>query len=187
MHHHRYLRAIVLIVPFVLLPAGSGCARTKAESPVLIVTPWEGRLQSLFDDSIDPASIGLAPTTTDPADANVARGQAAHFVVRTRVTTITVDGAGPSRRYLLTLDVVGAPIVGPTPENDVLNLVVGIDSPSFGLVQSKDIGLAGTRFVAFVRNFEERDGSSFHWHLARDTDDVVSAARKGAALEPIAD
>jgi hypothetical protein len=64
-------------------------------------------------------------------------------------------------------------------------LIVHRDSPSFGLVQSKDLELAGARFVAFLREFEDQGTTVFHWHLASDTDKTIEAARKGAKLVPV--
>lgn len=185
----KHLRLSTLILAFQALPflVAPGCSRAKPAEAARSVTPWEGRLQSLFDDSIDPSSLGLAPTSTDPKDANVARGQAAHFVVRARVATVTAEGQGDKQRYLVTLRVIGDPIVGTRPPSESIQIVIGRGSPSFGLAQSRNLQLAGTPFIAFLREFEPSDSPIVHWHLARDAQDVVDAARKGAVLEPATD
>ena len=184
--HFRLLTAILVFQGLAIL-AAPGCSRPKPADDARIVTPWEGRLQSLFDDSIDPSSVGLGPTSTDPKDANVARGQAAHFVVRARVSTVTVEGHGNKMRYVVTLRVVGDPIVGARPPSDAIQIAIGQDSPSFGLARSRDLQLSGTPFIAFLREFEANDGPILHWHLARDAQDVVDAARQGAVLASTAD
>jgi hypothetical protein len=187
MLNHFRLAAFILVFQSLAFLATPGCSRSKPAETPRTVTPWEGRLQSLFDDSIDPTSLGLAPTSTDPADANVARGQAAHFVVRARVATVTIDGQGTKQRYVVTLRVVGDPIVGARPPTETLQIAIGRGSPSFGLAQSRDLQLAGTQFIAFLREFEAEDSPVMHWHLARDAQDVVDAARKGAVLESTTD
>jgi hypothetical protein len=186
LNHFRLATAILIFQGLTTLTA-PGCSRAKPADAARTVTPWEGRLQSLFDDSIDPTSLGLAPTSTDPKDANVARGQAAHFVVRARVSTVTVEGQGNKQRYAVTLRVAGAPIVGARPPSDTVQIAIGRGSPSFGLAQSRNLQLAGTPFIAFLREFETQDAPVMHWHLARDAQDVVDAAREGAVLESSTD
>jgi hypothetical protein len=181
------LATVILVFQGLAILAAPGCSHSKPADAARTVTPWEGRLQSLFDDSIDPTSLGLAPTSTDPKDANVARGQAAHFVVRARASTVTVEGQGNKQRYVVTLRVVGDPIVGARPPSDTIQIAIGYGSPSFGPAQSKDLQLAGTPFIAFLREFEANDGPVLHWHLARDAQDVADAAREGAVLESSTD
>ena len=174
----------------------AGCSKNNSTTPNEL-TPWEGRIRSLFDDSIDPSSVGLPPTTTDPNDVNVSRGQAAHSVLRTRVNTITLDSKERDIKYIVEMQVVGEPIVGTRPSDNILTLVITSDSPSFGLLRSKDMRITGTRFIAFLREFprgkpidkfdDESSSVVIHWYLARDTPETVAAARKGAKLEPILD
>lgn len=117
----------------------------------------------------------------------VQRAEQAHFIVRVRAATITTEGAGDSLRYLITLRVVGDPIVGPHPPQNEVQISVGRDNMSFAIVKAKDMQLAGTDFIAFLREFNDQGTSSLHWHLARDGQDVVDAAKKGAVLSEVAE
>ena len=187
------LLGTVLLGAACLASVTTGCSRKDADSPHAI-SPWVDRMQSLFEDSIDPVSVGLPPTTTDPTDANIARGQAAHSVLRTRVNTIIADDSGPIHRYVIELRIIGEPIVGPRQPSDTLVLTASEDSPSYGLLRSKGLQLAGARFIAFLREFpnetprdkydDDYNEVVVHWYLARDTPETISAARKGAALGP---
>jgi len=139
----------------------------------------------LFDDSIDPPSVGLRPTTTEPENANTNRGQAAHYIVRVRVATITKKGTGSELQYIISLATTGEPIAGPQPSEEALTLTIKRESPSFGLVQALDMKLAGTRFIAFIREFPrepDQEGPNFHWHLADDSPTTIDAAIQGARL-----
>lgn len=150
--------------------------------------PWEGRLQELFNDSIDPSAVGLAGTSVSHAGGAVAaRAQEAHFVVRVRVGTVTTEGRGDDLRYLITLRTVGDPVAGPRPPSDTVQVTVTRANPAFGIVQAKDLALAGTYFIAFLREFDENGATVMHWHLARDAQDVVDAARKGAVLSEVSE
>ena len=184
MHPHRRHSVIIPLLQSLLLgsllPVETACSRHTSPATVLDITPWDGRLQNLFDDSIDPSSIGLSAASTTPSDSSVARGEAAHSIVRCRVSTVTFQGTDTDRVILLTLRVEGNPIAGPRPDDGILNLTISPEAPSFSLVQSKDLDIIGTRFIAFVRQFEGPDGPVVHWHLAADTPDTESAARRGA-------
>ena len=148
--------------------------------------PWEGRLKNLFDDSVDPSAVGLAGTSASNAGGAVAaRAEEADFIVHVRVGTITTEGSGNAMRYLITLRVVGDPVAGPRPPSDTIQITVAKINPTFGIVQAKDLALAGKHFIAFLREFDQNDTTVVHWHLARDAQDVVDAARKGAVLSEL--
>ncbi len=146
--------------------------------------PWEGRLQQLFDDSIDRSAVGLAGTSDAHAGGLlIQRAEEADYILRVRTAIVSTEGAG---RYLITLQVMGDPIAGPRFPSKEIQISVGANSPAFGVVKVKDLRLAGTHFIAFLREFPHQASTAIHWHLARDGEDVVDAARKGAVLSELA-
>jgi len=140
----------------------------------------------LFDDSIDPAAIGLAGSgARDSQRLLWARGREADFIVPVQIGTVNTDGHGPSLRYRLTLRVDGPPVAGPRPPGNTIQVIIDQSNRSFGIAKAKDLDLAGTRFIAFLREFQQNGTKQLHWHLARNGDDVVQAARKGAVLSEV--
>lgn len=180
----RFISFFLIALFSVALPA---CARSSGPGQLpSSASPWEGRLKSLFDDSIDPSAIGLAGTTaTTSGGVLQARAEEAHHIVRVRVTTVSTEGSNRTLRYLITLRVTGDPIAGPRPPSDTIQIVIGQDNPTFALAKTQDIRLTGTSFIAFLREFDQDGSPVVHWHLARDGEDVVKAARDAAVLSEL--
>lgn len=151
---------------------------------------WEGPMQTLFDDGIDPAAVGLSLDGTSPADDPLlpARVEQADLVARMRVSTVTVDSVGAKTTYLLTLQVGFPTLAPPRVKDTTVDIAIDPSRPSFPIVRSLDTELRGKVFVGFVRYFASDGGPEPHWHLTADTQPVLLAVERivafGAADTP---
>src|SRR5271165_1348931 len=94
------------------LTAASGLSACEPSEPAKVVSgaglpPWDPRARQIFDDNIDPASVGLSMEGPSPrSDAFLReRAQTADVVARIRVQTVTVDSAGEQHTYHLGIQV----------------------------------------------------------------------------------
>lgn len=148
---------------------------------------WQGQLQTLFDDQIDPSAVGLALDGSSPAENPLLRHRTtqADVVARMRVQTVTHESVGAKARYLLTLQ-VGVPTLMPAKLPDrTFELTIPSTSPAFGIVDRLGHQLRGETFIGFVRRFAGQDGPEVHWHLTADTPDVARVIREHAVLEEL--
>ena len=180
----------VLIASSLLAPA-TGCGAPQSKDSTLSrgaqLTVWEGHLAALFDDSIDPSAVGFGSTsaTTGGEGALLERTEEAEFIVHVKVETVATEGPANAPRYLLTLRVIGDPIAGPRPSEDRLNIVIEPQNRSYGIAKARDLQLSGTAFIAFLRHFQDGQGSKLHWHLARDGEDVLATVKKGLVISEL--
>lgn len=168
--------------------ASLGCGPAhRSDVPVESLPPYEGREAQLFDDGIEPASVGLdlggtyAPKT-DPKLRE--RAQIGDAVLRVRITTVTSRNDGPEPAYQLGLSTVevlhGRP---PSPMARRFDVQIRASNESHGIVKSFESRLVGRPFIAFVRAFAHGDGErDLHFHLTSDTDEVKTAVSDAIAI-----
>jgi hypothetical protein len=170
-----------------LAPTLGGCdpgppAKSAAGSGL---PPWEGRSRQIFDDTIDPAAVGLSLDGPAPrSDAHLReRAQTADVVARIKVQTVTVDTAGEQQTYHLGI-LVGYPTLTQAKVPDrTFELNIKPTNPSIGIARSFDSRLQGRTFVGFLKRYGTDDGDvAVHWHLAPDTAGVVDAVKEAVAL-----
>ena len=186
---HRLVGPGLLIVAFTAALA-SGCGGAPSASSVASrqnFPPYTGQAAYLFDDRIDPNSVGLAEAATrlqnDPLLR--ARVQGAEAVSRVRVATVTVDSSGGKPAYRLSLDLRGGSLVRRGLTEDHLEIAVRSDSPAFGVVKWLDTRLIGRTFVGFFRRYAGADDIDLRFHLSADDPQVIAAIREAAALSEI--
>jgi hypothetical protein len=178
-----------LAMAALALPA-AGCEPAQpAKAAVVVGLPrWEGRAREIFDDNIDPASVGLTMDGPSPrSDAHLReRAQTADVVARVRVQTVTVDSMGEQQTWHLGIQ-VGVPTLTTAKVPDrTFELSIKPASGAFGIAKAFDSRLRGQTFVGFVRRFAAEDGEiEIHWHLAADTAEVVAAVKEAVALREI--
>lgn len=149
------------------------------------VATYSGRAADLFDDSIDPAAVGLdfdkgyAPKV----DKNLRdRAQNADAVLRVRVSTVTAKTDGPDAVYQIGLHTVEK-VAGKNPPAADFNLQIDKSSEAYGIAKSFESRLVGYAFIAFVREFSRPGGErELHFHLAPDTKEVKSAVSDALVL-----
>jgi hypothetical protein len=177
------------------LALGVGGATASCGPPELIRTPgngalprWEGHAVDLFDDTIDPAAVGLTMEGPSPrSDPHLReRAQTADVVARVRVQTVTVDSIGDAQTYHLGIQ-VGVPTLTEAKVPDrAFELSIKPASGAFGIAKSFDARLRGKTFVGFIKRYNSDDGDFVvHWHLSPDTAEVAAAVKEAVVLREI--
>ena len=170
------------------LGASLGCAesdKVTVSSPGEGLDPWQGPLAALFDDSINPAAVGLSLEGTRAQDDPMLRSRSgtADLVARVRVQTVTRDAVGAKITYHLVLQVGEPPLVSSRLTDRTLELVIHQSSPAFGIVSSLEPSLRGRTFIAFVRRFAGAHRPELHWMLTADTPEVAALVSASTIVE----
>lgn len=170
----------------VALVAVSACGGSKdANDPNRAVAAYSGRQADLFDDTIEPAAVGLdfdkgyAPRVDKTLRE---RAQVGDAVLRVRVATVTAKKDGPDATYQLGLHTIEK-LTGKNPPPTDFTVQIDKASESHGIVKSFESRLVGYAFIAFVREFAHPSGDrEVHFHLAPDTKQVKSAVGDAVLL-----
>lgn len=179
----------VLALAGILGPIGvlGGCGSSSGgpNSPSRPLPAYAGRSATLFDDTIEPAGVGLDfgkgyQPRHDPLVRE--RSQTSDAVMRVRVATVTAKKDGPEVVYQLGLHTVEK-VAGDNPPEADFTVQVTKSSESLGIMKNFESRLVGYPFVAFVREFVRPDGDrEIHFHLAPDTKDVKLAVSEALVL-----
>ncbi len=158
-----------------LLGCGGGTAGSGPNRPV---STYSGRQADLFDDTIEPAAVGLDfDRGYSPRLDKVLRerAQVGDAVLRVRVSTVTAKTDGPDSNYQLGLHTVEK-LAGSHPPPTDFTVQINKASESHGIMKNFESRLVGYSFIAFVREFAHPSGDrEVHFHLAPDTKDVKAA------------
>jgi hypothetical protein len=184
------LRTIAFTAILPALAAGAlgsgGCG--PMSGPVSKTRPlpaYAGRAADLFDDSIDPAGVGMDfdKGYTPRADPLLReRAQVCDAVLRVKISTVTGKKDGPESTYQLELHTVEK-MTGANPPPPDFTVTVNKASEAHGIVKNFEGRLVGYPFVAFVREFVRPDGDhEVHFHLSPDTKEVKSAVSDAVIL-----
>ncbi len=184
------LRTIAFTAILPALAAGAlgsgGCG--PMAGPVSKTRPlpaYAGRAADLFDDSIDPAGVGMDfdKGYTPRADPMLReRAQVGDAVLRVKISTVTGKKDGPESTYQLELHTVEK-MTGANPPPPDFTVTVNKASEAHGIVKNFEGRLVGYPFVAFVREFVRPDGDhEVHFHLSPDTKEVKSAVSDAVIL-----
>jgi hypothetical protein len=177
----------MLLAALAVLPGCPG--GPDASSPKQALPAYTGHATELFDDTIEPAAVGLeldqaSAPNSDPVLRE--RVQVADAVMRARVTSATSKDEDTGTTFTLTLGALEV-LNGKSPGDEVtISFLRG--NPSTGLLKSRAEGLVRSRrtFVAFVRAFQRPDGDAeIHFHLAADNPETVKAVRNAAAMQEL--
>lgn len=172
----------VMVVVGVAMALGCGPSGPDPNRPV---ATYSGRAADLFDDSIDPAAVGLdfdkgyAPKLDKALKERAVQGDA---VLRVRVSTVTAKTDGPDAVYQIGMHTVEK-IAGKNPPPTDFTLTIDKNSESYGILKNFESRLVGYAFVAFVREFAHPGGDrELHFHLAPDTKEVKGAVSDALVL-----
>jgi hypothetical protein len=161
-----------------LVFGSGGCGGGTAASSSRQVTPYAGRQADLFDDTIEPAAVGLDfdKGYSPRVDKTLReRAQTGDAVLRVRVATVTAKKDGPEANYQLGLHTVEKLAGKNTPPPD-FTVAINKASESHGIMKNFESRLVGYAFVAFIREFAGPSGDrEVHFHLAPDTKEVKLA------------
>lgn len=150
---------------------------------------YSGRPAALFDDSIEPAAVGLDMERDYNAKADKTlreRALAADGIFRARLSTVTKKNESNGSTYELALRSVEK-LAGRTPSTGDSFLVnVQPASPALGIIRSFEARLVGKEFIAFVKTFSKEGGETeIHVHLAPASNEVRAAISDAVALEAV--
>ncbi len=167
----------------------AGCGPSRGGSvPNRALPAYSGRAADLFDDSIEPAAVGLDydkgySPKADPLLRE--RAQVSDAVVRVRIATVTGKKDGPDANYQLGLHTIERLTGEHAPPTD-FTVNVSKTSESHGIMKNFEGRLVGYSFIAFVREFVRADGDrEIHVHFAPDTKDVKAAVNDAVVLGEI--
>ena len=178
----RPLGLVPKVVAVALLASSAallGCSGgTAGSGPNRPVSTYSGRQADLFDDTIEPAAVGLDfDRGYSPRLDKVLRerAQVGDAVLRVRVSTVTAKTDGPDSNYQLGLHTVEK-LAGNHPPPTDFTVQINKASESHGIMKNFESRLVGYSFIAFVREFAHPSGDrEVHFHLAPDTKDVKAA------------
>ncbi len=177
--------ALAVVLASLALPI-VGCGSSKdANAPSRPLPGYSGHSADLFDDTIEPAAVGLDfdrgySPRADPALRE--RSQVGDAVLRVKVSTVTAKTDGPDSIYQLGLHTVET-IAGKHPPPADFTVTISKVSESHGIMKNFESRLVGYAFIAFVREFVRPDGDrEVHFHLAPDTKEVKNAVNEALVL-----
>ncbi len=179
-----------LLVALIVVPAAACTPPAVPERPL---PDYDAESAAVFDDEIDPASVGLAlePSAPPMTDLKLRqRVQTADATVRVRVQTVTEKHEEKGTSYVIGLrreEVFG----GAFPPDETFQVHVGTSGPSHGVVNSFESRLVGRTFVATVRQFAHATGGGgagsgdehdLHFHFYTDDAKTAEAVKSAFAL-----
>jgi len=164
----------------------AGCGPTgPANGPSRPLPAYAGRSAELFDDTIEPAAVGLDFDKGYSPKSDVVlreRSQISDAVLRVRVTTVTSKKDGPEATFELGLHTVERLAGANAPPAD-FTVRITKTSESHGIMKNFETRLVGYPFIAFVREFVRPDGDrEVHFHLTPDSKEVKAAVAEAVIL-----
>jgi hypothetical protein len=188
--------ALLLSIPSIAIPmlsmfslAACGGASTRSNGPSRALPSYSGHAAELFDDVIEPKSVGLGldgagVPKSDPVLRE--RTQVADAVLHVQVATLSSKREGVTTGYTIGFRILEK-LAGSASPPDDFSVKLDKTSPSLGIVRNFEERLVGKKFVIFVRAFTFGDGvsgddSDFHFHVVPDTKAEIDAIRAAAIL-----
>ena len=168
----------------------TGCGGKGAVGPGRDYPRYVGHAAELFDDGIDPISVGyqLEPGPAPATDTKLReRVQTGDAIVRARVVTVTSKNEDAGRSWQLGLHTL-ARLAGTGTLDDDFTLEVGSTDPGAGMVRAFESRLVGATFVVAVRTFAHPGAAGeadLHFHVLADRSDVLAAIREASLLQQV--
>lgn len=165
-----------------------GCAGAEGEvesATSLGLPAWTGEERRLFADELDPAALGLSPSSVSRKDPNLwLRAQRAELVSIVSVKTFTLESTrGGTYRIGLKVE---QPLAEPTFTDPVIEVSVDPGDPAYGLFKAQDTLLQNKRFVGFFKRYAAADDQIVtHFYLAAESPDMLAVVLEAVALKDI--
>lgn len=176
----RWIEVVAVVV------CVSGCAGKPAEAPTRPLPAYSGHATELFDDTIDPAAVGLDVDRSYVPRSDLLlreRAQVADAVIRVKVATLTAKQEDSGTSYDIGFRSVET-IAGDHPPSPDFGVKIGRASHSAGIMRSFEDRLVNKDFIVFVRLFVRSDGDKeLHFHLAPDTKEMRVAVMNAVQLD----
>jgi hypothetical protein len=148
-------------------------------------------MTELFDDTIDPAAVGLDMDNSYHPRSDAAlreRAQVADAILRVKITTVTNKiEEGLNGGYELGLKQVEWIGGEHPPGTDVFNIRMRKSTQTTGIMKNMEGRMVGTEFIVFLRQFSGADPSDreFHAHFSPPTKDVKDAVGDAIVLREL--
>jgi hypothetical protein len=185
------MRIFVFSLSTALLTALLACGDGGgAKAPSRPLPAYTGHPAELYDDSFDPAAVGLDMDNSFHAktDARLReRAQTADAILKVKITTVTnkVEETGPSFEVGLTQTEW---IAGDHPPGtDHFNIRMQKSQQTTGIMKNLEGRLVGMEFTAFLKTFKVGDSGDreFHVHFAPATKEVKDAVGDAIVLREL--
>jgi hypothetical protein len=178
------LAALALVGATVLTGCSLGLAQESRTAVTKVqIVPYGGRYAELFDDRIDRLSLDTGTPTMPARDELLKhRAQAADYILRVRVLSLTTDrGVDRSIHHIL-VEPVGVPVAGRSAAQSTFDLTVRDDNPFFAVLSRLGSRLAGRGFIAYLKQFSGPSEPEVHWFMSAESAEVVTAIRDAHLL-----
>jgi hypothetical protein len=145
---------------------------------------WDAHDREVFDDALDPAAVGLQMEGPSPRMDRFLRerSQRAEVVGYMKISTVTVDTIGETKRVHVGVDVATPTLAKPRIADKSFELSMGAGSSV--LPSGFESRLRNKTFIGFVRRYIGDDGEPVvHWHLSANTPEVAAAVKDAVALQ----
>jgi hypothetical protein len=183
----RAFRAFaVLVAVAALVTVAGGCGGKGANAPKRDLPPYSGHAAELFDDVIEPRSVGLSLDTPSNAKADPMlreRTQVSDAVLHVQVATMSSKNEDTGVTYTIGFRVLEK-LAGNASPGEEFSVKLGKSSPSVGLVRNFEERLVGKKVVIFVRAFAVGQGeeADLHFHVVPDSKEELDAIHSAALL-----
>lgn len=164
----------------------AGCGSTRMSRPL---PTYAGAPASLFDDSVEPAAIGLDfdrsyEPMKDPQFRE--RLHQADGVLRVKVSTVSSrSGSEDDPRFTFRIEPL-EPLHGKFPPEAPFEVAISPRSSTIGVFKHLEHKLVGSTFIAFTKDFRPPGGElETHLHLAPDTPAAKKAVSDLVALDAL--
>jgi hypothetical protein len=181
------VRATLPLSLMVSALTACGAPQNPQAAALAALPPYKGRDTELFNDSIEPAALGMAmdrPHFRGNQEFRE-RAQAAGFVGMAKITTVTVDKVEDRSTYHLRLTRVGAPFAG-SDTSTTVDIDVRPHSAAYGLIHQVQTRAQGKTVTAMWKRYREGEEAVVHYYLAPDDAETVAAAKEAIALHEVA-
>jgi hypothetical protein len=186
----RGLRLAVSALWTVVCGACGACGGSGSRGPARDLPAYTGHAVELFDDVIEPVSVGYAvlPSAAPATDARLReRVQTGDAVVRARVVTVTSKREGEGHAYQLAFHTLER-LAGKGPLDTDFTLDIASSDQAAGIIKAFDAGLVGNKFVVFVRAFAHPGDAyeaDLRFHLAGETPAELDAVKQAMLLQQV--
>jgi hypothetical protein len=185
------MRSITKCAPFaVLVVTSCGGGIGDGAGPRRPLPAYSSHAAELFDDTIEPAAVGLTGLTGEPGKSPRGdpllreRAQVGDATLHVRVVTVTLRHENAQQTWQVGFHTVETFAATHPPESD-FTLQVDPTDPAAGFLRAFEARLIGMTFVAFVRQFAASDATEsarWHFHLAHADKNEIDAVRAASAL-----
>jgi hypothetical protein len=176
-------------VCLVAATVGVGCGPRQRGTQIDLskLPPYTGTAQSLFNDNIEPAALGVSlEKPSYKGDATFRqRVQSADVVARVKVTTVTIGKSEEKTTYHLQLELEDQPFSRQQPGQDELEVSIPEGSYSYSVMNLVKARARGRQMIGMWKRFREGEEQAIHWYFVPEDPDSTAAVKEALALQEL--